>query len=276
MPKRAGGLVSVAFSAVLALGGAAAGVSLLLPDPIDPQAFIVVTMVPIGSGLALAAGAQRLGVRSRSTRAVRSVHTADAGGAALSVPFMSSLWPALWLIIGGVLLGCALLGVARWVVAFTSSSLNIGALLSGAVLLLIALALAALVVEGLRGTAVRGELLISAQGIRYRALAYDASMEWRALERVSVVGGDSLRIVLMGYADIPASVQGRSWLMRPSKAVLTQAAEATIAIRGVLLSIDPALAFHTLRYYHAHPEARAELGTEAAVRRVRAGAVLTT
>jgi len=48
------------------------------------------------------------------------------------------------------------------------------------------------------------------------------------------------------------------------------------AIRGVSLSVDPALAFHALRYYHANPDARAELDTDAAVRRVRAGAVLTT
>jgi hypothetical protein len=275
-PKRAGGLVSVVFSAALALGGVAAGVSLLLPGPVDPRAFIVVTLVPLGCGLALAARAQRLGVRSRSTRAVRSVHTADAGGSALSVPFMPSLWPALWLIIGAVLLGGALLGAVGWVVAFTSNPLDIGALLYGAVLLLVATSLAALVIEGLRGKAVRGELQISAQGIRYRTLAYDASMDWCVLERVSIVGGDSLRMVLMGYANMAPSVQGRSWLMRPSKAVLAQAAEATIAITGVSLSVDPALAFHTLRYYHAHPEARAELGTDAAVRRVRAGAVLAT
>ena len=75
---------------------------------------------------------------------------------------------------------------------------------------------------------------------------------------------------------MPPSVQGRSRLLGVSKPVLAQAAEATVAVKGVSLSVDPALAFHTLRYYHANPEARAELGTDAAVRRVRAGAVLTT
>jgi hypothetical protein len=166
MPKRAGGLVSVVFSAALALGGVAAGVSLLLPGPVDPRAYVVVTLVPVGCGLALAASAQRLGVRSRSTRAIRSVHTDDAGGSALSVPFMLSLWAALWLIIGGILLGGALLGAVGWVVALTSSPLNVTALLYGAMLLPVALVQAALVVEGVRGNAVRGELLISGQGIR--------------------------------------------------------------------------------------------------------------
>jgi len=275
MPKRAGGLVSVVFFAAVAIGGVAAGVSLLLPGPADPRALIIPAIIPAACGLALAAGAQRLGVRSRSTRAVRSVDTEDAGRRALSVPFMRSLWVALWLIIWGSLLGAALLLAVSWTVAFTSSPLNVTALLYGVVMVLAALPLAALAIDGLRGKARRGELVISAEGIRYRTLAYDAWMEWAALQSVSIVGGDSLRIVLMGYANMTPSVQGRSWLMRPSKAVLAQAAEATVGIRGVSLSVDPALAFHTLRYYHANPEARAELGTDAAVRRVRAGAVLT-
>jgi hypothetical protein len=275
MPKRAGGLVSVVFFAAVAIGGVAAGVSLLLPGPADPRALIIPAIIPAASGLALAAGAQRLGVRSRSTRAVRSADTEDAGGSALSVPFMRSLWVALWLIIWGSLLIGVLLLAVSWTVAFTSSPLNVTALLYGVVMVLAALPLAALAIDGLRGKARRGELVISAQGIRYRTLAYDAWMEWAALQSVSIVGGDSLRIVLMGYANMAPSVQGRSWLMRPSKAVLAQAAEATVGIRGISLSVDPALAFHTLRYYHANPEARAELGTDAAVRRVRAGAVLT-
>ncbi|HSV64866.1 MAG TPA: hypothetical protein VLJ59_03020 [Mycobacteriales bacterium] len=41
------------------------------------------------------------------------------------------------------------------------------------------------------------------------------------------------------------------------------------------LSIDPALAFHTLCYYKAHPDARVELGGQTAVDRVRNGDVLT-
>ena len=42
------------------------------------------------------------------------------------------------------------------------------------------------------------------------------------------------------------------------------------------LAVDPGLAFHTLRFYHQNPAARTELGTEAAVRRVRSGDVVTS
>jgi hypothetical protein len=274
-PKRAGGLVTVVFCAALAVGGVAAGVSVFLPGPVDPRAFIIPAIIPSACGLALIAWAQRMGVRSRSTRAVRSVDSDGAGYRALSIPFMRSLWVALWLIVWGSLLGAALLLAVSWTVAFTSRPLNVTALIYGAVMILAALPLAVVAIEVLRGRALRGELRISAEGIRYRTLSYDAWMEWAALQSVSIVGGDSLRIVLMGYANMPPSVQGRSRLLGISKAVLAQAAEATVAVKGVSLSVDPALAFHTLRYYHANPEARAELGTDAAVRRVRAGAVLT-
>jgi hypothetical protein len=42
------------------------------------------------------------------------------------------------------------------------------------------------------------------------------------------------------------------------------------------LAVDPGLAFHVLRFYHQNPAARAELGTEIAVNRVRSGNVVTS
>jgi hypothetical protein len=45
-------------------------------------------------------------------------------------------------------------------------------------------------------------------------------------------------------------------------------------ISGTALGVNPALVYHTLCFYHRHPDARAELGTDAALRRVRAGRVL--
>jgi hypothetical protein len=41
-----------------------------------------------------------------------------------------------------------------------------------------------------------------------------------------------------------------------------------LAIVGQYLSVDPALAYHALRFYAAAPSARAELGTPAAVERL--------
>ncbi len=61
--------------------------------------------------------------------------------------------------------------------------------------------------------------------------------------------------------------------MRPDKTAVAEAGEAMIVIRGGTLSVDPALAFWTLRHYFTHQAARAELGTDAAVERMRSGAV---
>jgi hypothetical protein len=190
------------------------------------------------------------------------------------VQFLQSLWVALWLVTAGDILLSAALVTVTWLVAFASSPPDVVPLVVGIVLLLLALPFVGLVVDGLRGRAVRGELLVSAQGIRYRTLAYDVELGWDAVERVSVVGGDGQRIVIMAYNNQPPSVRGRSWLSKPTKAVREQAAEATVLIRAGSLSVNPALTFHTLRYYHQHPAARAELGTDAAVQRVRAAAVV--
>jgi hypothetical protein len=40
------------------------------------------------------------------------------------------------------------------------------------------------------------------------------------------------------------------------------------------LAVNPAIAYHALRFYHAHPEHRAELSTNAAVERIRQGNLL--
>jgi hypothetical protein len=224
-----------------------------------------------GQGFALASAvgdAETLGHRTGASGAVRS------RDGALSVPFLRSLWTALWLVTTGYILLTAVLVATTWLVAFSNSPPEITPLVVSVVLLLMAFPFAGLAVDGLRGKAIRGELLVSAQGIRYRALAHDVELGWDSVERVSVVGGDGQRIVIVAYNNMTPSVQGRSWLSKPRKAVLEQAAEATVVVRGGVLSINPALTFHTLRYYHQNPAARAELGTGAAVQRVRAAAVI--
>jgi hypothetical protein len=270
LPKQAGGLTGAALFALVAAASVVVGVTALLPGSVDSSAFVVVALVPLMAGLSLGSVALRLHVRTRSTAAVRSV----AG--ALSVPFLASLWVALWLVVVGAVLLCALLCAIAELAAFATDPPDIAPLVVGILLLLLALPFLALIVDGLRGKAIRGELLVSTRGIRYRTLSYDIDIDWATVQQVSVVGGEGQRIVIVGYNNLPLSVQARSPLSRPRKAVQTQAAEATMVIRGISLSVDPALAFHTLRYYHQNPPARTELGTEAAIRRMQTGAVATT
>jgi hypothetical protein len=206
LPKRAGGLAATVFFGLLTVAAVVVGVSLLLPGSIDPRAYVIVLLIPLTSGFSLGAAAVRLRVRTRSTRAVRS------RDGALSVPFSQSLWVALWLVAAGDILLSAALVTVTWLTAFASSPPDVVPLVVGALLLLLALPFVGLVVDGLRGKAVRGELVVSARGIRYRTLAYDVDLGWDAVERVSVVSGDGQRIVIMAFDNMPPSVRGRSWL----------------------------------------------------------------
>lgn len=243
------------------------GVSLLLPGAVDPRAFVGVGLAPLMCGVSLGTVALRVRVRGRSSAAVR------CSDGALAVPALRSLWVALWLDVAGGLLLIALFVAASVLVGITTDPPNIAALVVAVVLVALAVPLAGLVVDGLRGRARRGELSLSANEIRYRAVGYDASMDWAAVRGVSVGPGDGQRIVVMGFADQPPRLAGRSWLSRPSKRAVAEAREAMIVIRGAGLAVDPALAFWTVRHYFTHPAHRTELGTEAAVRRVRSGEV---
>lgn len=48
----------------------------------------------------------------------------------------------------------------------------------------------------------------------------------------------------------------------------------SVVVNGRRLAVDPAVVYHALRYYHAHPEMRAELLTPAGVQRIRSGRLL--
>lgn len=83
----------------------------------------------------------------------------------------------------------------------------------------------------------------------------------------------ALFFVLVGLLALALGVRlrYRSLLAKPRK---NAPPPTSVKIPGALLSIDPALAFHTLRYYHARPSARAELGADAALDRLRHGNLL--
>lgn len=264
VPKRTGGPRWVLWYSAVAV--ATLGVSLILPVPGHSRAAVLVALIVPALGLGLGHTAVHSNVRARS---VRRVHTTETGE--LSVPFLPDLWTGLWVLVVGCLLILLLLVYASWQVGFDNPP-DPAATVIGAVLLVLAVPPAALVVEGLRGTVSRGELLLSPDRIRYRTFSYDVDVDWAAVQRVSVAGGDGLQIVLL--TDGPR-LHAHSWLLRPSRTARAQAVEGRLVLRGLWLSVDPALALHTLRYYHAHPDARVELGTGAAVYRVRCAGVVS-
>src|SRR5205807_9794806 len=96
---------------------------------------------------------------------------------------------------------------------------------------------------------------------------------WDAVRGVAPVSGDGQRIVIT--SDRPIEVRGRSWMQRPSKAVLARASGTPLlVVRGISLAVDPALAFHVLRFYYDNPGARGELATDTGLQRVQNHAVV--
>ncbi|HEX3778745.1 MAG TPA: hypothetical protein VHX38_03705 [Pseudonocardiaceae bacterium] len=272
-PKPVGGLLWAAFFAVVALACLAIAVSMFLARPVDPIAFVVLTTVPVLCGLSLTSVALRTRIRARNTASVCVRTPALSQEPALRVPFQLPLVFAFWLTLVGVLPALLLLAAVGLLAAFDQQPIDIGALIIGLVLLALCIPSLGLVVDWLRGRTVRGELLLSPQDITYRTLAYDARIGWDAVRGVAPVDGDGQRIVITG--DKPIELRRRSWLQRPSKAVLARASGTPLlVVRGISLAIDPALTFHVLRFYYDNPGARVELATDAAVQRIQNSAVV--
>lgn len=269
VPRGLGGPGGALFGSAVLVTVVAVGVSLVLPLPAGSRVAVLTALVLPVVGLGLSYPATRSKVRARSTERVHPTGTGE-----LSVPFVPVLWIGIWAVVTGCVVILAMLVHASWQVGFGRPP-DPAAVVVGAVLLVVAVPFAALVVEGLRGTASRGELLLSPDGIRYRTFTYDAWLEWPDVRRVSVERGDGLPIVVLASPDRPPSLRPHSWLLRPSGHTWAAARAGRLVVRGALLSVDPALAFHTLHYYHANPDARAELGTDAAAGRVRSAAVRT-
>ncbi len=157
-PRQAGPIAAAVVCALIAIVGVVVGVSLFLPGAIDPRAFVFVALIPLMCGLSLGTVGLRLRVRGRSTRAVRS------RDGALSIPFLRSLWVALWLVTAGGLLLIALLIAISVLAAFASSPPGVPELVVAVVLALLALPLLGLIVDGLAGRAARGSFYCPCRG----------------------------------------------------------------------------------------------------------------
>lgn len=109
---------------------------------------------------------------------------------------------------------------------------------------------------------VRPGLEISATGVRRRTLLTDRTIAWDQIFRVDPEKGVRFAIWLVGSARFRV---GRIGLFSSEPREKTWA-EPLI---GAKYRIDPPLLLALLRYYHVHPEHRAELDSTAARERIR-------
>jgi hypothetical protein len=116
----------------------------------------------------------------------------------------------------------------------------------------------------------RGRVVLSADGIYHRSLTFEHFTPWHAVYTISAEGISDPLIVAKVSASDHTQVRRTSWVGRQQEFKLLP----SVAVRARSLEVDPAVLYHALRYYHAHPGARPELATDAGLRRIRTGDLL--
>ncbi|WP_162830054.1 hypothetical protein [Amycolatopsis palatopharyngis] len=111
----------------------------------------------------------------------------------------------------------------------------------------------------------RGHLLLTPHGLEHRSWGYESQLPWNSVMHVSALNGDGPEVWIRGSDNHFARRRtAKLWGGKPPRA-------AGLALQGKSLGVDPALVYYMISYYLAQPSARAELGTEAAIRRAQAG-----
>ncbi|MGH3866073.1 MAG: hypothetical protein ACRDQ4_08025 [Pseudonocardiaceae bacterium] len=212
----------------------------------------------------------RLRVRSRPTTAVHLTSVSALGGPALVIPYSLALGVIYWVITATMIVFFFVLAVVA-VVGLASAGLRDGALLVAALVSTgFVVYLSWFVIEVLRKRVVRGALILSPRGIYHRSWSFDNFLSWDSA--VSVTAGELDGQLITVVADENAEPQFDRRTRMWKQPELTRVPH--MAIRGMCLAINPALALHTLRYYLDQPGARQELATEVGVNRVRSGRVV--
>lgn len=256
-----------AFFAFFGCVGVAAGVSIFLPGFNDDRAFILVIAAPLCFGLAGIAIVTRLRVRSRPTTAVHSTSMSAVGGPALVIPYSLALGVIYW-VIGVATIVLFLIIAVVAVVGLASTRFRDGVLLVEALVSIgFVVYLSWIVIEVLRRRVVRGALILSPRGIYHRSWSFDNFLPWDSAVSVTADEFDSQLITVEAYENAEPRFQRRTRIWKQPELKLAP----RMAIRGIYLSINPALALHTLRYYLDQPGARQELATEMGVNRIRNG-----
>jgi hypothetical protein len=133
---------------------------------------------------------------------------------------------------------------------------------------LIGLFFASFLVLVVTGRLRRGKLVLSQRGIHQRGWAFSSFLPWESFAGVKASYNGRPYVLVIAYTN--ASWENRQivklWKVDKLPPV------PMIEVNCTSLAIDPNLVYWLLRFYVENPAARAELGTEAAIRRARSGA----
>lgn len=240
-------------SAFLGLMGMAAlllGASELARDDIIDGVYFLTggsTMLIVASSGALT----RVIARRRSTRFVRRGTIPETGEAAIVVPYSMGYF---WLYLGVPGTG---------VVSLVAS----GVRERSAFYFLVAIGFAVLpaycFVQICRKKIVRGYLAMSPSGIYHRSWGFISFAPWEHVADVEPGEGRGQ------FIEVQVGTNTESWSRRTACLLGPSSGSAGLSVRGMFLSVDPALVYYALLFYFTNPDARSELGCDAGVQRLR-------
>ena len=220
------------------------------------------------AGWAFVGGVRR---RHRSTAPLRVSTPAESRVPGLAIPYSRSY--ATW--VGALVVSSA--GASLPLGVHAAARLSEGAPVNGALFGILAgtllVACGAFVVEILRKHIVRGVFILTPDGIVHHSWASDLNCPWDAVRSVQAVAlpAAAIRVVTTAIA----GETGRALVERtPMLRSLEARYRPDLIVGAPFLSIDAALVLETMRFYAANPLLRHELGTQAAIDRVRRGDVL--
>ncbi|MGH3937531.1 MAG: hypothetical protein ACRDTG_02685 [Pseudonocardiaceae bacterium] len=203
-------------------------------------------------------------LRTRRRLSPRTVTLHTTGSAEDGVLIAYSGWLYRWLatmmlLTFAVLAGIVLSGLTGWVIPpFTSPPGVVSVVLLSATELYCLWIL----LEMASGQLAHGRVALSPQGIHHRSLTFEHGVPGYAVNAVSAEDLNGPVIVAKAFPSDHTRVRKTSWVGKQQEFQLLP----YLAVRGRSLAVDPAVLYHALRYYHAHPEDRPELATDAGVR----------
>lgn len=203
----------------------------------------------------------------RNWSGILSLESPDAARQATFIPYTRS-WGALFPLLMASILVLCLTGIVVALSYLGGDSYGLRA----AIIVILAPILAIATLPYLFGYFIRGRkrmgIGLTQAGIYHRSYLGCGLYRWDQLQGVAALARGSYVIVLAGEHG-----HGRrrdqldpeeSWI-----ATFARYRKNMSHIPAGHLTIHPALAYKALVYYHEHPERRAELGTDAALERIR-------
>lgn len=224
--------------------------------------------VPVYGSLLCFLGAAQ-GVLTRAVvrrKAVGTIHRRtlpESGESALFIPYSRRLF---WLIFSlPVLLLLGVGPVAAWSIYEAVAAQDVGSVVMAAVCLVCLAYLMVSISEFLRNKITCGYVALSSAGIYHRSWALTSFVPWEHVTEIWPFEGGGPVIT------VQATANAEGWSRRTSR--FWKQPEAgfglNLTVRGMYLSVDPALVYHALRFYFDNPRARSELSGDAAVRRLK-------